>query len=120
MKRLNGDHRPPICHAALLDAVRVTQAANQALARGDIQAYYVVPQDNGIIAMTESVIGTYPKGAAPLSAAPIRVYQASSSNAGDLAATALKRSQAVYDRAQQRLVVSARPPPARRRRRAAA
>jgi hypothetical protein len=52
------------------------------------EAFSTDPQDNGIIAMTESVIGAYPKGALPASAAPVKVYQPSASDAGSLASTA--------------------------------
>jgi hypothetical protein len=89
--RPSDDPAAPSLYRVDYDPVDVPYLLSNSAVEGVLRAFEAFstdPQDNGIIAMTESVIGTYPKGAAPLSAAPIRVYQASSSNAGDLAATA--------------------------------
>jgi hypothetical protein len=50
------------------------------------EAFSTDPQDNGFVAMTESVIGVYPSAATPDSVAPVKVYATSESDAGDLKA----------------------------------
>ncbi|MCX7019250.1 MAG: kelch repeat-containing protein [Candidatus Sumerlaeota bacterium] len=49
------------------------------------EAYAIYPQDNGLILLTESVIGTYPAAALPDTGAPAKVYAANGVNAGNLA-----------------------------------
>jgi hypothetical protein len=49
------------------------------------ESFSTDPQDNGFVAMTESVIGTYPHSAVPDSAPIVKAYATTASNAGDLA-----------------------------------
>lgn len=48
------------------------------------EAYALEPQMNGYIALTESVIGVYPLSLASNGAAPLKIYQTSGVDAGDL------------------------------------
>lgn len=48
------------------------------------ESYSLDPQDNGIVGMTESVLGTYPAAAADDPNGPVKVYQPSLSDAGEL------------------------------------
>lgn len=61
----------------------VTNAATEGISRG-FEAYAINPQDNGYVALAESVIGTYPVSSTPDSVSPAKVYQTSASDAGDL------------------------------------
>lgn len=47
------------------------------------EAYALDPQDNGYVALTESVLGTYPTTWLPDAAQPAKVYAPSTSDAGD-------------------------------------
>ena len=61
------------------------------------EAYAQDPQDNGYIAMTESVIGVYPKLlAVPAAVPPVKAYAPSSSDAGDLKSGALDAALLKY------------------------
>jgi hypothetical protein len=61
-------------------------AINEGISRG-FEAYATDPQDNGYIALAESVIGTYPIAATSPTFPPVKVYLLSTSDAGDLKST---------------------------------
>jgi hypothetical protein len=61
------------------------------------EAYAQDPQDNGYIAMTESVIGVYPKLlAVPAAVPPVKAYAPSASDAGDLKSGAMDAALLKY------------------------
>ena len=49
-----------------------------------VEAYAIYPQDNGYIAMAESVIGTYPREALPDTVVPAKIYEPTATDAGSL------------------------------------
>jgi hypothetical protein len=49
-----------------------------------MEAYAIYPQDNGFVAMTESIIGTYPASLLPRTATPARVYEPGPTDAGTM------------------------------------
>lgn len=64
----------------------VANSSTEGIAAG-FEAYAMFPQDNGTIALTELVVGTYPLSLTPDSVAPVKTLAPTSTDAGDLAAT---------------------------------
>ena len=78
----------PSVYRVDLDPVDVPYLASNAgfegIQRG-FEAYAIHPTDQGYVAMTESVVGTYPVSLTPTSAAAAKIYAPDAEGAGDLA-----------------------------------
>ncbi len=77
----------PSLYRVDMDPVDVPYLQQNPTVEGFQRAFEAVsldPQDNGFVGMTESVIGAYPSSATPDTAAPVKVYAVSASDAGDL------------------------------------
>ncbi|MCX7718193.1 MAG: fibronectin type III domain-containing protein [Candidatus Sumerlaeaceae bacterium] len=87
--RPSADPARPSLYRVDMDVIDVPYLAANSGLEGvgrAFEAYAIDPQDNGFIAMTESVIGTYDAALVPNSAAPVQVFQTGVSDAGSLAA----------------------------------
>ena len=87
--RPSADPARPSLYRVDMDVIDVPYLAANSGVEGvgrAFEAYAIDPQDNGFIAMTESVIGTYDAALVPHSAAPLQVFQTGPSDAGSLAA----------------------------------
>jgi len=85
--RPSSDPAKPSLYRVDLDPVDVPYLVANASVEGvmrAMEAYALDPQDNGYIAMTESVIGTFPASALPSGTDPVQVYQPSDTGAGSL------------------------------------
>ncbi len=81
------DSSKPSVYRVDMDPVDVPYLVNNPATEGfqrAIEAFSLDPQDNGFVALTESMIGVYPLAATPDSATPVKVYATSSTDAGDL------------------------------------
>ena len=68
-----------------------SNSSTEGFQRG-FEAYAIYPADQGYLAMTESVIGSYPSTLMPSSIAPVKTYATDPTNAGDLAVYAVPTS----------------------------
>ncbi|MCX7719275.1 MAG: DUF11 domain-containing protein, partial [Candidatus Sumerlaeaceae bacterium] len=74
----------------------VANAATEGIARA-FEAYALDPQDNGVIAMVESLVYTYPKTLLTTAAQPLKVYEPFGGTAGSLGVVFPASELAVYN-----------------------
>jgi uncharacterized lipoprotein YddW (UPF0748 family) len=95
--RPSSDPAKPSLYRVDFDPVDVpylqANAASEGIGRA-FEAYAIHPQDNGFLAMTESVIGTYPVSAIGAPVLASKIYKTDADDAGDLKAfnPAIERS----------------------------
>ena len=78
----------PSLYRVDFDQVDVPYLAANSATEGIMRAFEALsfdPQDNGFVALAECVVGVYPAAALDPCVAPVKVYQASASDAGDFA-----------------------------------
>ena len=78
----------PSLYRVDFDQVDVPYLAANAATEGIMRAFEALsfdPQDNGYVALAECIVGIYPAAALDPCVAPVKVYQASASDAGDFA-----------------------------------
>ena len=83
----SADPTSPSVYRVDFDPVDVPYLQSNASVEGvqrAFEAYGIYPQEEGFVAMVESVIGSYPVAAVPVSAAAAKVYAPDSDGAGDL------------------------------------
>jgi hypothetical protein len=78
----------PSVYTVDFDPVDVPHLANNAATEGILrgfEAYAIHSTDRGYLAMTESIIGTYPLASTPIATTPTKTYAPDAGGAGDLA-----------------------------------
>jgi hypothetical protein len=65
----------------------VANGSTEGIAAG-FEAYAIFPQDNGTVALTELVVGTYPLALTPETDPPVKIMAPSATDAGDLSSSA--------------------------------
>ncbi|MCX7717630.1 MAG: family 10 glycosylhydrolase [Candidatus Sumerlaeaceae bacterium] len=74
----------------------VANAATEGIGRA-FEAYALYPQDNGFLAMTESIIGTYPASAISAPVLAAKIYRTDATDAGDLKAFNPAAERSIYN-----------------------
>ena len=85
--RPSRDPMNPSVYRVDFDPVDVPHLVNNSATEGiqrAFEAFSTDPQDNGFVALTESVLGVYPASLLATSAPPVKVYATTASDAGDL------------------------------------